>query len=180
MALINELPMFDHIYLQDMVEFIYKKSSRIYKHEGGFTIFESYVQNALGCVLKNMNWVNQELVGRNLQVYLRLIFCCFADGDKEMLAAYKKHALFYAEEKEDDFQKMFTDMVRGYFADMFYFGNPRKPWSEATKMLPKLKGLEKNLNCYAIEHRYDSTIADVITNNILSEMYSTNKERFYF
>ena len=180
MALINELPMFDQIYLQDMIQFIYKTSKRIFKHEGGFPIFESYVQNALGCVLKDMDWVNKALVGRNLQVYLRLIFCCFANGDKDMLAAYKKHALFYAEEKEDEFQKMFTDMVKRYFADVFYFENPQKTWSEATKMLPQLKGLEKNLNCYAIEHRFDSTIADVITNNILSDMYITNKERSYY
>ena len=175
--LINELHMFDHIYLQDMIQFIYISSSRIFKHQGGYEIFEAYVNNSLGCVLKNPAWADEPLVDRNLQLYLRLLLHCVADGDKEMLAAYKKHALCYADDDEEHFQSMFTEMFGRSFAEIFYFDNPKALWSKTAKMLPELKEVETRLSNYVIEDRTDceSTIADVITNNILNDMYITKE-----
>ena len=184
--LINEMHIYDQVYLQNMIECIYKSSSRIQKTERS-DFFEPYVNNSLGCVLKNPLWVNEALVGRKLQLYIRLLLHCFADGDKQMLATYKEHASFYAEAGENEnaekmFTKMFTDLIKRSFAEIFYFDNPKALWLEATKMLPGLKGTEKRMDIYSIEdfddERCYSTIADVITNNILSEMY-INKERFY-
>ena len=181
--LINDMHIYDEVYLQDMIQCIYKSSSRIKKHEGGYNIFEPYVNSSLGCILKNPSWTTEALVGRKLQLYIRLMLQCFADGDKEMLAAYKEHASFYADENENAekvFTKMFTDIIQRSFAEIFYFDNPKALWSEATKMLPGLRGTEKRMNNYTIEDYGDNyyTIADVITNNILSEMYI--KERFYY
>ena len=179
----EDLNLLNLIFIQDVVQSISSSAIKIYNAEikkernskKSLDMMDQYIQNTLGCILEDW-WDQQEFSGRNQKTYIRILLCSFADGEKHTIDVFKRHAEDMCEENVN-FMERFQYDFEVHFADIFYFDNPKALWSEIKNMLPRL-GLPIHMCLIEGGNDCRSTVADVLTDIIINDMYHKTEEGF--